>query len=61
MQFWHLFHTEQGGTPMTVTGEDFLLRLIGAGRLALFSCLEISSGVRGQTASGVRQKKQALS
>ena len=44
---------EQGGIPMTVTGEAFLPWEALAGRLRwAFICLEISSGVRGQTAPG---------
>ena len=51
--------TEQGGTPLAVTGEDSLPRWFGAGRLALgFICSQISSGgPGGEAPPGVTHKE----
>ncbi len=54
--------TVQAGTPMTVTGEAFLLSVTGAGRrLLLFICLKISSGVRGWKTLGGFSKQVCFS
>ena len=53
--------TVQAGTPMTVTGEAFLLSSSGAGRhLLLFICLKISSGVRGWKTPGAFNMRERL-
>ena len=53
--------TVQAGTPMTVTGEAFLLSGLRVGRyLNLFICLEVSSGVRGWKTPGAFNMRERL-
>ena len=55
--------TVQAGTPMTVTGKGTLSCMSGQGVDPLsftFFCLEISSGVRGQTAPGGFNMRRCL-
>jgi hypothetical protein len=52
--------TVQAGTPMTVTGEAFLLSAMGAGRYVFhFVCLEISRGP-GQRPGGLSMHERLV-